>query len=194
MSRRRGLTPEERELWEKVATSARPMRPHRRVPGTHEPAPKARPQAAKPAPVEFHIGQRARPLTAVRDLAPTIEEHLSGQPLRMDRRTHQQLTRGKLAPEGRIDLHGMTLAEAHPELIRFVLNAHAAGKRLVLVITGKGKRGEEHGPIPQRVGALRHQVPHWLGQPPLGALVQQVAPAHLKHGGGGAYYVYLRRR
>lgn len=193
MSRRRGLTPEERELWEKVATSARPMRPRRGVPGTHEPEPKARSQATKPGPAEFRIGQLARPLTAVRDLAPTIEERLSSLPLRMDRRTHQQLTRGKLAPEARIDLHGMTLAEAHPELIRFVLNAHAAGKRLILVITGKGKRADDPGPIPQRVGVLRHQVPHWLRQPPLGTLVQQIAPAHLKHGGGGAYYIYLRR-
>jgi DNA-nicking Smr family endonuclease len=40
---------------------------------------------------------------------------------------------------------------------------------------------------------LRHQVPVWLQQPPLGAMVLQVAEAHLKHGGSGAYYVYLRR-
>lgn len=193
MTRRRGLSAEERDLWDNVAASARPMRPRRALSATHEHAPKARPHLPKPGPTDFHIGQLARPLTAVHDLAPTIEERLSSLPLRMDRRTHQQLTRGKLAPEARIDLHGMTLAEAHPELIRFVLNAHAAGKRLILVITGKGKRADEPGPIPQRVGVLRHQVPHWLGQPPLGTIVQQIAPAHLKHGGAGACYVYLRR-
>jgi DNA-nicking Smr family endonuclease len=107
----------------------------------------------------------------------------------MDAKLHGKMVRGKLLPEARIDLHGMTLAEAHPELIRFVLNAQSAGMRLVLVITGKGKRGEDHGPIPQRMGALRHQVPHWLRLPPLGQAVLQ-----LKHGGSGAYYVYLRRR
>jgi DNA-nicking Smr family endonuclease len=111
----------------------------------------------------------------------------------MDRRTHQQMLRGKLKPEARIDLHGMTVAEAHPELVRFLLNAQASGKRMVLVITGKGKVKDDHGPIPQRMGVLRHQLPHWLGQPPLGGVVQQVAPAHLKHGGGGAFYIYLRR-
>ena len=115
------------------------------------------------------------------------------QPLRMDKRTHQEMQRGKLKPEARIDLHGMTLAEAHPELIRFILKAHGSGKRLVLVITGKGKRGEDLGPIPQRVGVLRHQVPHWLAQPPLGSAILQVMPAHVKHGGSGAFYVYLRR-
>lgn len=194
MSRRkRGLTPDERDLWGRVAASARPMRT------VHAPAaesgakPKPKPVHPKPLPSDFHIGQMARPMTAAHELVPPLEERLAAQPVRIDRRTYQQLTRGKLRPEARIDLHGMTLAEAHPELIRFVLNAHGTGKRLVLVITGKGKRGEDDGPIPQRVGVLRHQVPQWLTQPPLGALVIQVAPAHLKHGGGGAFYVYLRR-
>ena len=112
----------------------------------------------------------------------------------MDAGTHAKMTRGKLVPEARIDLHGMTLAEAHPELIRFILNAQSQGLRLVLVITGKGKRRDDSGPIPQRMGALRHQVPHWLHLPPLGPAVLQISEAHLKHGGSGAYYVYLRRR
>ncbi|WP_150121448.1 Smr/MutS family protein, partial [Sulfitobacter sp. HI0023] len=43
-------------------------------------------------------------------------------------------------------------------------------------------------------GVLRHQVPQWLSAPPLGGLVLQVTPAHISHGGGGAYYVYLRRQ
>jgi DNA-nicking Smr family endonuclease len=36
-------------------------------------------------------------------------------------------------------------------------------------------------------------VPHWLSVPPLSGLVLQITPAHQSHGGGGAYYVYLRR-
>jgi DNA-nicking Smr family endonuclease len=195
MSRRRsrGLGSDERALWDKVAASARPMRPRRPAAPAPEPAVKCYPAPPKPVTADFRIGEIARPLAAVHDLVTPIKERPSTQPLRMGRRTHQQLTRGKLAPEARIDLHGMTLAEAHPALIRFVLSAHGAGKRLILVITGKGRRGEDRGPIPQRVGVLRHQVPHWLTQPPLGALVLQIAPAHLKHGGGGAWYVYLRR-
>ncbi len=110
----------------------------------------------------------------------------------MDAKTHARMVRGKLAPEARLDLHGMTLAEAHPELIRFILNAHDGGLRLVLVITGKGKM--THEPVPRPIGALRHQVPHWLRLPPLSQVVQQVAEANLKHGGSGAIYVYLRRR
>ncbi len=109
----------------------------------------------------------------------------------MDAKTHRKMNQGKLRPEARLDLHGMTLTAAQPELWHFILSCHAAGLRLVLVITGKG-RGD-HGPLPTRPGALRHQVPHWLHSPPLSAVVQQVTAAHYRHGGEGAYYVYLRR-
>lgn len=101
------------------------------------------------------------------------------------------MSRGKIAPEARIDLHGMTLAVAKSALTGFILSCSASGRRLVLVITGKGKG--DHGPLPSRSGALRHEVPHWLDLPPLSRMVLQVVPAHVRHGGGGAYYVYLRR-
>ena len=108
--------------------------------------------------------------------------------------TQERMRRGLLEPDARIDLHGMTQQAAHRTLFTWLAAAHSRGYRLVLVITGKGKRREDTGPIPQRMGALRHQVPHWLHLPPLGPAVLQVSEAHLKHGGGGAYYVYLRRR
>lgn len=189
--RRRALTPEERELWGRVAATARARRS---IPvKVEEDDAKPDPKKPRPPAAEFRLGQTARPSGATHDLVPSIEDRLAAHPLRMDRRTHQQMLRGKLKPEARIDLHGLTVAEAHPELVRFLLNAQSAGKRMVLVITGKGRVKDDHGPIPQRMGVLRHQLPHWLGQPPLDNVVLQVAPAHLKHGGGGAFYIYLRR-
>lgn len=194
MARRRRLSPEEADLWRSVARTARPMHsPTVRPPEADPPATPEPLHHSKPRLSPFVLGEKARAVQR-REVAPGPSD-LSGQaPLRMDAKTHGKMTRGKLAPEARIDLHGMTLAEAHPELIRFILNAHAQGMRLVLVITGKGKRREDIGPIPQRMGALRHQVPHWLHLPPLGAVVLQFSEAHLRHGGSGAYYVYLRRR
>ena len=116
---------------------------------------------------------------------------LADAPIRMDAGLHRRMSQGKLRPEARLDLHGMTLADAHPALIRFILSCHANGCRLVLVITGKG-RGD-NGPLPTRPGALRHQVPHWLHSPPLAPVVQQIRAAHFRHGGEGACYVYLRK-
>jgi DNA-nicking Smr family endonuclease len=151
------------------------------------------PKKARPEVKDFQIGQSAPDYAFLNDLAPSIAEQIARQPVVMDRKAHRNMTRGKLEPEARIDLHGMTLAQAHPELVRFVLGAQSRGCRLVLVITGKGRKGLDDGPIPQRQGVLRHQVPQWLRLPPLGAVVMQINPAHLKHGGSGAYYVYLRR-
>ena len=202
MARRRTLRPEEEEIWQAVARTAKPMHPGSHVflkpveapahpvPFQPETVP---PHAAQPRLPAFRLGEKAR-TKPTHDLVPTLAESLASAPLQMDAKTHGKMTRGKLTPEARIDLHGLTLSEAHPELISFILNAQSAGMRLVLVITGKGKRGEDIGPIPQRMGVLRHQVPQWLRLPPLGQAVQQVAEAHLRHGGSGAYYVYLRRR
>ena len=196
MARRRHLRPEEEEIWHAVARTAKPM---------HAPTMQRRietqPTAPAPEPVKHHtpvfqpfrLGEKAKPRTG-HDLAPSISDSLSKAPVQMDAKAFGKMTRGKLSPEARIDLHGMTLAEAHPELVHFILNAQSAGLRLVLVITGKGKRRDDTGPIPQRMGALRHQVPQWLRMSPLGPAILQVAEAHLKHGGSGAYYVYLRRR
>ena len=75
---------------------------------------------------DFRVGQQAPGVSWRLDLAPSIAEQLHRQPIVMDRKTHREMSRGKLEPEARIDLHGMTLTEAHPELIRFLLNAHAA--------------------------------------------------------------------
>jgi DNA-nicking Smr family endonuclease len=195
MARRRHLSPEEADLWRSVARTARPLHNHpiQNLPPADKPAPDPEPlHHAKPRLPKFTLGEKTR-TPERRDLAPTLPELVSQAPLQMDAKIHGKMTRGKLAPEARIDLHGMTLAEAHPELIRFILNAQSQGLRLVLVITGKGKRRDDTGPIPQRMGALRHQVPHWLRLQPLGQAVLQVTEAHLKHGGSGAYYVYLRR-
>lgn len=197
MRRKRHLSKEERELWSLVAGRTTPL--ERKVTPVldHGPAPAA-PKAPTPSlprqrPIsQFRVGAKAK-IVAKNDLAPSIGESLSSTPVQMDHKSFGKMKRGKLLPEAKLDLHGLTLGEAHPELIAFVLGAYAEGKRLVLVITGKGKDRDDGGPIPTRFGILRHQVPQWLRLPPLASAVLQVTPAHLRHGGEGAYYVYLRR-
>lgn len=195
MARRRGLSPDDKELWARIARSAVPMHPARPKLADPDPdatsRPKPKPPVVRPPIADFTIGQSAQIRPAAALLSPSPAQRLAQQPLRMDHKVHRRMAQGKLSPESRLDLHGLTLAAAHPELIGFILSCHTKGRRLVLVITGKG-RGD-HGPLPTRPGALRHQVPHWLHTPPLAAVVQQVTPAHYRHGGEGAYYVYLRR-
>jgi DNA-nicking Smr family endonuclease len=202
MARRRSLRPDEEELWQSVARSVTPRpgmmvlrpidTPAHAQPLREDAGPKPEPKPLSP----FRLGEKVGGgRVAGHEVMPPLSDWLAAAPLQMDAKTHGKMTRGKLAPEARLDLHGMTLSEAHPELIRFILSSQDQGLRLVLVITGKGSRSApDHGPIPQRQGALRHQVPHWLRQVPLGPVVLQVSESHLRHGGSGAYYVYLRKR
>lgn len=197
----RRLSPEDRDLWERVKGSATPLHPSQPFPAP-PPRPAASPHAASLAPrlppaapppplAPFRVGQAADHRRSD-DLLPGLAESLGRLPVRMDAAAFGKLRRGKLRPEARIDLHGMTAAEAHAALVSFLLGARAAGRRLVLVITGKGRPADDLAPMPARAGRLRHDVPRWLTLPPLGPVVLQVAPAHRRHGGEGALYVYLR--
>ncbi|KAF0676308.1 Smr/MutS family protein [Profundibacterium mesophilum] len=195
----RGLRPEERELWQKIAKTADPLHPHKPADPaasrlSDPPAPAASPPAAPPwSPPPFSIGQKRSGTAAPNDLQAPLRERLAAQPVKMDAKRFTRMKRGKMPIEARIDLHGMTLDQAYPRLNSFIMGAHAQGLRLVLVITGKGRRASEDGPIPVRHGILKHQVPQWLQGGMMGVAVLQIAPAHQSHGGSGAFYVYLRR-
>lgn len=195
---KRGLSADDKALWERVAQSATPLDP----PIRSNPVPPESPaQTRIPDPVQprdrlpaFRIGEKAGHKPHLPRPDHDLSQRLAHAPVRMDHAAFRKMTRGKLKPEGRIDLHGMTLSQAHPTLTRFILDAYDDGKRLVLVITGKGKDRDTPDPIPIRRGVLRHQVPMWLHSPPLGSVVLDIREAHQRHGGGGAYYVYLKKR
>ncbi len=195
MTRRR-VRPEELELWREVARSTEklgrrdhfaPIGPAPRKPDVAPASPAAVPFAP------FTLGQN----TQNRPEGPlhprTTVQRLNDAAVQMDKKAHTRLKRGKLVPEARIDLHGMTLEQAHPGLIRFILTQQSQGARLVLVITGKGQREDPYAPMPHRRGVLKQQVPMWLRMAPVAQAVLQVTEAHIRHGGAGAYYVYLRR-
>ena len=191
---RRKLTADEIELWRKVAKQAERMHPE--IPQTVHPTALPKPKPAKTPKARtdtFELGQAAPSRPTRHSLKPSVTEGLRASPVQMDTKAFGRMKRGKLKPEGKIDLHGMRMNAAHPTLVRFILTAQAQGKRLVLVITGKGKDRDDPGPIPTPRGVLRNQVPQWLSLPPLSQAVLQVTPAHISHGGDGAYYVYLRR-
>ena len=194
--KRRRLSAEDQELWDLVASRTERIRkpgfePKQFDPDVGMPSPDTRSIRKAKSVLLGKPQGRARP--PGHDLMPALPDRLQNAPVQMDQKSFGKLKRGKLRPEGRLDLHGMTLERAHPTLTGFIMSAHAQGKRLVLVITGKGKQRDEGGPIPVRHGVLRHQVPQWLKLAPLGPLVLEVTPAHVRHGGEGAFSVYLRR-
>ena len=108
-----------------------------------------------------------------------------------DRDVDRALSRGRRAPEAKLDLHGMTLAAAERAVAAFLAESSEHGRRLVLIVTGKGLRlegGRVFG------GRIRAEFPVWLDRADNRARVAAVRAAHPRHGGSGAFYVLLRRR
>ncbi|QMU59322.1 MAG: DNA mismatch repair protein MutS [Boseongicola sp.] len=190
----RGLKPEERELWQRVAKTATPLNPKKSLdtPADEEKKQKAVPDHKFQVP-RFEIGSNAVASKGSGHYSGAIPATQQTSPIKMDKKAFLKMKRGKSQPEARIDLHGMTVADARPALASFIFRSHGQGKRLVLVITGKGRQAQDEGPIPARIGILRHHVPQWLSGGAMQSIVLQVTEAHQRHGGSGAFYVFLRR-
>jgi DNA-nicking Smr family endonuclease len=179
--RKRGLSEEERALWESVAKQIKPLRKKSRAVKTQVAATEAASEiATKPVPTS-RPGALLRIAPAPKPQAPPLAP--------LGRRERAQLSRGRKEIDARIDLHGMTQTRAHRALFGFLQRAQGEGLTFVLVITGKGKVG---GAEPER-GVLRRQVPRWLNLPEFRSLVVGFEEAHIGHGGEGALYVRVRR-
>lgn len=182
--RKRGLSEEERALWESVARQTKPLRKKPRAakapaaPSDTDGSVTAK-AAAAPKPLQL----RKIPFVSRPDAVP------AAPPLApLGRRERSQLSRGRKEIDARLDLHGMTQTRAHRALFAFLQRAHSDGLTFVLIITGKGKMGAEF-----ERGVLRRQVPQWLSLPEFRSLVVGFEEAHIGHGGEGALYVRVRR-
>jgi DNA-nicking Smr family endonuclease len=170
--RSRKLNDEERTLWNEFTRSLKPLR--------------ATP-AAPSAPLSKPL--RAAPIAKPRLDAP------AAVPEALDRRQKKRLARGVISIDARLDLHGLTQAQAHSHLLRFLRGAQNKRAKFVLVITGKGApRADDHWELGKVAGTLRRQVPHWLSLPPFRAYVSAFEQANPAHGGEGALYIRIRRR
>lgn len=198
------LSEEDKALWGRVAAQVKPLSDTRTdllsstvasepvVPTA--PRKKPKPIREKEPLMPFSVGSKAPGGAPRHDLAVSRSDRMAMVGPDIDRKTGRKLKRGTKTPDARIDLHGMTMAQAHPVLTRFLFRAHQDGHRMVLVITGKGKDRDEAGPMPVPVGVLRTQLPHWVETPPLNQVVLRISVAFQTHGGTGAFYVFLRKR
>jgi DNA-nicking Smr family endonuclease len=187
--KKRDISDDERTLWEDVTRDVRPAR-RARV----RSAPETKRVRVK-APVDLPPKMPAAP--------PQAKARASGPITGVDGATAERLRRGRIEPDARLDLHGMTQQTAYGRLLAFVRRGHDEGYRCLLVITGKGNEGRESDdgrtrgfvmPERSKAGVLRSLVPQWLEQPEVRPLVVGLQSAHQRHGGAGAFYVYLRRK
>ncbi|MEI6486449.1 MAG: Smr/MutS family protein [Sphingomonadales bacterium] len=171
----RRLSAHERALWARVATSIKPL-PGKVAPDVPAavPAPDPVPPQARPV-----LGSLARQPKPVKPAVP--QPHPFGATL--DGTWDRRISRGRLSPDRIIDLHGHTVADAHA-ILSAAIRADD-GTRVILVVTGKGR--------PDRPARIRAELMHWLERPDLRPLVASLRAAHPRHGGGGAFYIILRR-
>jgi len=219
----RGVTAEERGLWQKVAATCEPSR----GPVQDKAAPRGR-QGRLLTADERDAWQEATALLDGVDGKPAGDgsrscrsrgdrggEHAGRTTARQPaRKLHggawswrstgtsglepgisRKIRQGKLDPERVIDLHGYRKQQACVAVESFLEGACRSGARLVLIVTGKGRRSRDMDTdsVPARVGVLRDLVRDMLGGPALSRLVVGFQAAHSRHGGSGAFYVHLRR-
>lgn len=144
-------------------------------------------ETARPAPRPVKTGPAPLPPPVAAPHTPPKPVLEAGKPADLDRRTMDKLRKGRMRPEGRLDLHGMTAGRALDALNGFLADAQRSGKRCVLVITGKGSMKDGGG-------VIRRELPSWLNAPGNRARVLGFAGAQPADGGGGAFYVLLKRR
>lgn len=190
---------EDLDLFHEVLRDVIPLRP--------DPAPAAKPAAKSTAKKEPRgmVANGRKPATPSQNptksaFPAALADHVAGRTPGLDKRSALRLRRGKTEIDGRIDLHGMTQAEARSALTAFVTGGYRHGRRCLLVITGKGRRSRDHPDRPwtsdhaAEPGVIRRMVPHWLEQAPLAGCVLAYSPAQPRDGGGGALYVLLKRQ
>lgn len=197
--RSRPLSDDEHKLWRAVIKDVRSLSRGKIIP---VPEPVFHPEKAAtgkiaPVPKPLSSVPRTRSVSELVRPAPVSPPPLTG----LDRRTSQRLARGQIETEARLDLHGLRQDEAQSALARFLSRARAEGLRCVLVITGKGEspfarhtlHSTRYHEASDHSGVLRGALPQWLAEPQFRSLVAGFQPAHPRHGGGGAFYIWLRK-
>jgi DNA-nicking Smr family endonuclease len=173
----RSLSPDEAQLWAKVAATIQPLSREKPAP---QPPVKEPESAAETSPIR---APRQSPREDRRSSTPHHRATLDGS---WDKR----LSSGSVEPDRTIDLHGLSLDAAWRTIDRTLDQAIAAGDRLVLLITGHHRAGD----APVKRGKIRAAVHDWLAVSRHASKIAAVRGAHRRHGGGGSLYLVLRRR
>ena len=172
MSQRR-LTPDEARAWARVARTVKPIGPKTEDIETFIDALEHGEPVLRHGKAKAPAAPTKPALTAPK--TPAVPQN---------RANEKRVRRGKLELAGRFDLHGHTQITADAALPEFLSRKQAEGARCVLIITGKGRGGE---------GVLRRNFLRWLEMPAARLLVSGYSEAHARHGGSGAWYVFLRQ-
>jgi DNA-nicking Smr family endonuclease len=197
-SRKRLLSQEELELWERATRHDDPLARLQPARLADPSPPESKPQVeavsaaqAKPDPVP-----QAKPAGKSAIEAKIKPASGAPPPAPFDSRVSKRIARGRHEIDARLDLHGLRQQDAYAALCRFLAHAQAQGHRHVLIITGKGNAEPDADRDfwnSKERGVLRRLVPQWLAEPCLRLHVVSFTESALRHGGSGALYVAIRK-
>ena len=177
----RSLSPEESELWARVAATIRPLSRETRSASGGEP-----PKAAE------EVRSRPSPRPALKS-SPASQPNPKSLPIAdktLDGSWDRKLAGGTVDPDRVFDLHGLNLDGAWSAIDRGLEQAIARGDRVLLLITGHHRPGEP----PVQRGKIRAAVHDWLAASRHASAIAAVRGAHRRHGGGGSLYIILKRK
>lgn len=176
----RRLSPEEAQIWSKVAQTVHPLR------GTQ-----ARPTASIKAEL---LQGAASSKTLISKPAKSVHSPAKKPVAVLDGSWEKRIATGALIPEMSVDLHGHTLESAHRHLNHMLGIAISRNVRVVLVITGNPRSSAKTVSGERTRGAIRAEIGDWLALGGYSDAIASVRTAHPRHGGKGALYIILRRK
>ncbi len=166
------LKPEDIEIWERATEGVINLKNSNHI------------SPENPSPKKYQRKRETSGQISLETIEPRISvNHPSS--FQMDGALRKKFESGDLEIDGIIDLHGMTLAEAHHQFKKFLTQKIRKGARFLLVITGKGNGQEK--------GVIRQSLPQWCDDEHIKHHILSIKRAKPKHGGDGASYILLRR-
>jgi DNA-nicking Smr family endonuclease len=186
----RRLTAEEAEVWAQVARTVTPLEKRRAA--VQAAALVTAPKAVVSAPVSPPKKVKGR-IPAPLPPKPVSAKPKADAPLHLDGSWEKRISKGTLAPDFSLDLHGSNLDQAYVRLMHGLTQAKAMGARVVLIVTGKPRPVDAMDRGTAR-GAIRAKITDWLGASDHAHDIVAIRGAHRRHGGQGAIYVVLKKR
>ena len=95
-----------------------------------------------------------------------------------------------------IDLHGYTLEQANIAIKDFIIKSYEEKINKLIIVTGKGihSQNEKDPYVSKDLSILKYSVPEFiLKNKNLMNIVNEIQDAKIEDGGGGAFYIYLKK-
>ena len=95
-----------------------------------------------------------------------------------------------------LDLHGQTLDQANLVVEDFINKSYENGVSKLIIVTGKGLHSKNEGDpyVSKELGILKYSVPEFIkNSKNLMKKINEIKEANIEDGGGGAFYIYLKR-